>query len=179
MPLIQDILSKRAGYKYFTKLDISMQYYTFELTEDSKDLCTIATPFGKYRYCRAPMGVKTTPDFAQEVMENVLADTAEVDVYIDDIGVFSNDWKQHLQSIASILSRLQDNGFTVNPLKCEGAYKKPIGSVSGLLQSDSNPGKRSSTRYCVFKHLETSKTFVLSLEQLHITVTCIQSANIT
>jgi hypothetical protein len=119
MPLIQDILSKRAGYKYFTKLDISMQYYTFELMEDSKDLCTIATPFGKYRYCRAPMGVKTTPDFAQDVMENVLADMAKVEVYIDDIGIFSNDWKQHLQSLASILTRLQDNGFTVNPLKCK------------------------------------------------------------
>ena len=124
LPKITEFLHKRSGYIFFTKIDISMQYYTFELDEDSCNLCVISTPFGNYNYNRLPMGVKQSPDIAQEVMENILWDIDDCDVSIDDVGAFSPTWEHHLQLLHKILTCLQDNNFTVNPLKCEWAVQE-------------------------------------------------------
>ena len=50
LPKIQDIFHRQAGYKYMTKINVSMQYYMFLLDNESKEACTFATPFGLYRY---------------------------------------------------------------------------------------------------------------------------------
>jgi hypothetical protein len=62
-----------------------MQYYTFELDEESQDLCTICTPFGMYKYKRLPTGFKCSLDFAQAAMENVLCSIDDAGVYTDNV----------------------------------------------------------------------------------------------
>ncbi|KAG7340667.1 hypothetical protein IV203_024210 [Nitzschia inconspicua] len=45
--------------------------------------------------------------------------------YIDDIiGTLSNSWEEHKVSVHKVLKILQDNNFTVNPLKCEWAVQE-------------------------------------------------------
>jgi hypothetical protein len=98
-----------------------VQYYTFELGKESQDLCTIVTPFAKYKYLRLPMGLKCSPDIAQAAIENVLSDIEDAHIYIDDV---SNDWDHHVNLLATILWQLRENGFTIIPLKCEWAVKE-------------------------------------------------------
>ncbi len=57
-------------------------------------------------------------------MENIFRDVAEVEIYIYAIGIFSDSWEQHLPVLYIVLQKPQENGFTVNPLKCECAGKK-------------------------------------------------------
>jgi len=84
LPIITDILRRRKGYKFFTKLDLSMQYYHFELDDESKDLYTIVT------HNRLSMRLACSPDWAQEIMESTLRGIEEIEVYIDDIGCFND-----------------------------------------------------------------------------------------
>ncbi len=69
LTIITDILRKWSGHTFFTKLDVSMQYYTFELDNKSQASCTIITPFGKNKYLRLLMGLKCSPDIAHAIME--------------------------------------------------------------------------------------------------------------
>ena len=75
--------------KYFTKIDLSLMFYCFMLDDDSMDMCTIVIPYGKYRYRCLPMGVKVSLDYAQAIIEKVLAGL-HVDCYINDMGLWTN-----------------------------------------------------------------------------------------
>ena len=57
-------------------------------------------------------------------MENIFPDVEDAEVYIDDIGAFSHSWDDHMALLRTIITKLQDNGFTVNPIKCEWAVKE-------------------------------------------------------
>jgi hypothetical protein len=43
------------------------------------------------------MGLKCSADIAQAAMENVLLDIEDANIYIDDVGAFSNDWDHHVK----------------------------------------------------------------------------------
>ena len=107
LPKIMDIMNRRGKYKHFTKIDLSMMYYCFELDEESKKLCTIITEFGAFQYTRMPMGVSISPFYAQQYIEQILKDIPEAEVYIDDVGLWSNgDYADHLKLIDKVLKTI-------------------------------------------------------------------------
>jgi hypothetical protein len=64
----------------------------------SKCLCTIVTPFGKYKHQCLPMGLCNSPDIFQECMYKIFSDLEYVCVYIDDLLVMScSKFEEHLQ----------------------------------------------------------------------------------
>ena len=89
LPIIQEVLTRRQGFTYVTCLDLTSQLYHFQLPDKAKQYCTITTPFGLYQYQRLPMGIKNSPSFAQAVMIRILKPFNEVEVFIDDIAIFT------------------------------------------------------------------------------------------
>ena len=55
VPKIQDLMLKLEGFKYATSLDLNMGYYHLEIHPESKHLCTIVLPWGKYEYQKLPI----------------------------------------------------------------------------------------------------------------------------
>ena len=70
------------------------------------------------------MGLKISPGYAQARMEEVLRGLESVECYIDDIGIFGTAWERHIETLGQVLQRLEQNGFTINPLKCQWGVKE-------------------------------------------------------
>jgi hypothetical protein len=49
------------------------------------------------------MGIKQSQDFAQEVMEDIICDMPNVEIYIDDIGIWAQSWEHHQKVVAEVL----------------------------------------------------------------------------
>ena len=94
--------------------------YCFMLSDESKELCTINTPHGLYRYTRLPMGIKVSPDYAQSVIMKIL-DGLDVAAYIDDCGLWTDgSFEDHLKLVNEVLKRLlADANMKCNPLNCD------------------------------------------------------------
>ena len=118
IPKIQDMLLKLEGFRYATSLDLNMGYYHIELSPNSKKLCTIVLPWGKYEYQRLPMGLCNSPDIFQEKMGNLYQDLEYVRAYIDDLLVVTNGTlEDHLEKLTEVLKRLRQAGLKVNAKK--------------------------------------------------------------
>ena len=118
IPKIQDLLLKLEGFRYATSLDLNMGYYHIELSPDSKKLCTIVLPWGKYEYQKLPMGLCNSPDIFQEKMSTLMQDLEYVRTYLDDLLCLTKgDWNDHLSKLDTIFQRLSNAGLKVNARK--------------------------------------------------------------
>ena len=99
-----------------------MGFYTFELDANARKLCVISTPFGLFQYLCLPMGLTTSPDAFKSVLHPLFQDMSEVECFIADIGIFTSGYiEHHLNILYQLLLRLEESGFTANPLKCAWA----------------------------------------------------------
>ena len=118
IPNIQDMLLNLEGFKYATSLDLNMGYYHLELDDRAKELCTIVLPFGKFEYQRTPMGLCNSPDIFQEKMCELFHGLDYVRAYIDDLLCLTKgDFRDHLEKLEMIFSRLTTAGLKVNANK--------------------------------------------------------------
>ena len=118
IPHVQDMMLNLEGFQYATALDLNMGYYHVRLDPDSRKLCTIILPFGKFEYQRLPQGICNGPDIFQEKMAELFDGFEYVRAYIDDLLVLTKgDFDDHLDKMEQVFIKLQEAGLKVNAPK--------------------------------------------------------------
>ena len=110
---LEEILSRLAGSKFFSKLDLAAAYNQMEMDAESQHILTLATPSGYCACKRLPFGIKTAPSLWQAAMERVLENLQGVQVYYDDILITESE-EDHLAKLRAVLQRLCKAGLRLS-----------------------------------------------------------------
>jgi len=138
LPLPGDLFATLEGGALFTKLDLSQAYLQLELGVNSRDLVTINTPFGLFRYTRMPFGVSSAPSKFQKVMDDLFRDLPWVKVFLGNILIAGRSPEEHWNRI---LRRLKSAGIRLQREKCHFAEKNLLFRVYCVTRRSQNVAK--------------------------------------
>ena len=123
---MEDCIDRIGNAKYITKCDLLKGYWCVPLTERAKEISAFVTPDGLYQYKVMPFGMKSSQAKFQRLMNICIQDLEGVEVYVDDIVIFSNTWEEHLKRLEEVLSWLKQANHTVNLTKVDFVKAKVI-----------------------------------------------------
>ena len=118
IPLIDDLLDRLASVQYFSVLDAKAGYHQMPLKKEDSEVTAFVVPWGQYEWAgRTPFGLKGAGYSFQRMMATVLSSSnfTEALCYLDDILIWGNTWKEHVDRLHSVLEKVSGAGLAVEP----------------------------------------------------------------
>lgn len=119
LPTLEDVISKLSGARVFSCLDAASGFYQIPLHENSQELTTFVTPFGRFCFKRLPFGISSAPEIFMRKMTELLEGLEGVFCYMDDVLVFGKDSKEHDSRLEEVLNKMKKAGLKLNQQKCK------------------------------------------------------------
>jgi len=121
LPLIDELMDRLQGAKYFTKLDVRQGFHRIRMATESEDLTTFRTRYGSFKYRVLPFGLSNGPSVFQRFMNTTFFDYLDrfMTAYVDDILIYSKTLEEHKEHVNLVLQRLREAGLQASIRKCE------------------------------------------------------------
>ena len=135
LPTVDETLAKIGAGAVFTKLDANQGFFQIKLAEESQNLTSFLTPWGRYCSLRMPFGIASGSECYQDNINDAIGNSQNTACLIDDICISSPDRDSHEKYLFPVLQKLQDAGVTLNADKCE-FMKESITFVGHTVSKD-------------------------------------------
>eukprot|EP00896_Chara_braunii_P002940 GBG60816.1 hypothetical protein CBR_g12554 [Chara braunii] len=118
LPRISELLDRLRGAKYFTKIDLRIDFHQIHIREEDTHKTAFHSRFGHFEFLVMLFGVTNAPATFQSTMNHIFRNLLEVCVvvYLDDILVFSPTFESH-QHLRQVLLILREQKFYAKPNK--------------------------------------------------------------
>jgi hypothetical protein len=140
LPLISETLDRLSGAKRFTRLDLRDAYHRIYIKRGDEWKTAFRTRYGHFEYTVMPFGLTNAPATFQSYINQAL--TGYLDIiciaFLDDIMVYSERVKDHIEHVLKILERLKQYSLYAKLSKClfsviEVEFLGYIMGVAGVL----------------------------------------------
>ncbi|XP_050548981.1 uncharacterized protein K02A2.6-like [Daktulosphaira vitifoliae] len=119
LPNFEVIKTQLSQANFFSTLDANSGFWMIPLDEESSNLCTFNTPFGRYKFCRLPYGLNCAPEIFHRIMTEMFSDIEGAIVYIDDIIVMGSTKEEHDERLKKVFGRAREMNLKFNKNKCK------------------------------------------------------------
>lgn len=119
IPKFEEIMTSLSKMKFYCVFDLKDGYYHLKLDAATSDLCTVSTPFGCYKFLRAPFGITSIPEIFQKKTSQYFGDIPGVEVYFDDILSSGQTEEDLFRVVQMVLQRAREYGVKFNPTKLQ------------------------------------------------------------
>jgi len=120
LPRMDDSLAALSEMKWFSSMDMTAGFHQIKMHPEDKIKTAFICDSGLYEYNVMPFGLTNAPATFQRLMDSVFAGLKwkSVLVYMDDVLVFSRDFKDHLKDLRETFERIRESKLTLKPNKC-------------------------------------------------------------
>ena len=114
---------KIPGETWKTVSDAWNGYHSVPLRESDRHLTTFITPFGRYRYKRAPQGFVSSGDGYNRRFDAILSDFVRKERCVDDTIHYDSNLEEHWWRTIDFLRMVGEAGIVLNPAKFQFCKK--------------------------------------------------------
>ena len=107
------------GMKFFAVFDAMKGYWQLPVDENDQKYLHFMTPFGVYRFLRAPMGLVHSGDEYCLRGDRILHGVENVLKIVDDIAIFARTAEEFRTRIQELFERCRAHNFTLNKDKIQ------------------------------------------------------------
>jgi hypothetical protein len=120
LPIIDDFFDKMKGATVFSKIYLRSGYHHLQIKEEDIPKTTFKTRFRHYEFTVLPFGLTNAPGVFMSLMNGVFRKYLDkvVQVFIDDILIYSRVKEEHDAHLRLVLQCLRENKLYGKLLKC-------------------------------------------------------------
>lgn len=135
IPTLEEINPMLARATHFSKLDAKAGYWSIHLDEDSQELTTFRTVFGRWCFQRLPFGLAVSQDIFQQEMDRITEQCEGCVSIADDLIIFGTSEEEHDRNLIKLMEVSKKEGLVFNSNKC--TIKKSSINFFGALYTSS------------------------------------------